>query len=587
MIITLESNRIMVSNLDLDSNAMLYDLKSTREPDYHVMAAQIYVNSLTAYIGEMAQLIRYERPGIKIATNIFNHLTDPDYTYIEANGRKWNATLLTAVFLKRVIQKVEESVTKRISEVAFIVHPSIENAEVQRELKTALGYYNLELHQVYNYSSAILTYLHERSDLASGHILMLHCDYYSTYAQLVQVKDGKSLQTGYKAMDTLTKEHSLRFLLECVKEEAVRLLGFQPSDSDKNQLVLDEIVDDLYRSMIIKGQASVTKPVFLDSKPVILSFEKGKIQQYIQEKANYLTESILSLLDEVQLPYTDISYWVVCGEYADSLVIKAGLQPIIESDNKLLITDETIIAKGGAYLSYDEPSIASIAKVKLSIASSASPVSIIQLDMNNAETYIVFDAESTPKYTSLTVNLSKYEQDLSEANEIKFVHYLDRLGTQEAVGYIIVKHDAAFFPAQLQLNIIRSGDVFNNLQAIDFENDQILEVSYQPISSQKVITPEVTETLLRPSIKIGRNKANVLKVKSKAAKPVDTDVAVAPAISIRSTTQSIATDNAAVEKPSKIKINKKMDKVKIEIKSDDIKDKFQEILEIIVINNVK
>lgn len=586
IVVTLESGRVMVSNLDLDGNAFLYELKSTREPNYNIQNCDIYVNSFNAYIGEMAHLIKHERPGIPIARDVFNHLTDSEYTYTEQNGRKWNATLLTALVIKRLIQKIEESVTKRIQEVSFVVHPNIQNAQIQRELKTALSYYKLTMGEVYNHSSAILSYHSRKNNLDGEHFLVTYFDSNSFYLQILYCDGSKNFQKSYKDGNQYTINHCQKAIHEIVLNKVTDALTYTPRLTAKNALVLESIVQDVYRAFFLRSTQELNKPIFIDSKPCILKFTQADFQMYWTELKDHLSLEIVKCLDEAAISYKEVSKIFLCGEFSNTGIITSCVEDLFDTWKDKIIADEFQVAKGGAYLLHGNGSNFDVEPFKKEENKSGGTTSNIQLQVEGAEEYIVFEDNAKSDYTSLTVNLSAYEEYFSDSEEIVFEHYIIEENQRKNIGEIHILHDVDIYPAQLQLNIIRKGQKFNSIQAIDFENDQILTVEYyegkKPLNNdlQEESLQEVMDTNDKPAIKI--------KTKTRSEGKAGITLTSKPKIKVKTKTEKVSSDIKILDKSPVIKVNKDLTKkVKIEIKNDEIKDKFQEILEIIMINNTK
>jgi hypothetical protein len=585
IVISLESNRVMVSNTDWDRNPYLFNLKNGKEVDYNMMTPTIYINGFNAYIGEINSLIKYEKPSISIASNIFKNFGNPDYFYTESNGRKWNATLLTAVLIKRIIQKVEESVTSRISEVSFIVHPLLQNSEVQRELKTSLSYFNIEIGNLYNYSSALLASLSQKYQFAEGNTIILHADYYDTYIHLLHTANDVTIEKGFESFPQSTVFNIKQYITNSILEKAETVFQKKPSSNDKNTHTISEICEELYKSFFVKKQAEVSKSVFLDGKPCILVFNDSEYSKFKNEITYQLKTDIIKILDTAEIEYLAIDKILLCGQYTECYFVKETIESIFEEWKSRIIYEPEIIAKGGALIANNVIPITTIKKAKPSVVNSSTLASIIKLDLESTEEYIVFDFDSTAKHTSLTLNLATYERFLNENDEITFIHYSKSEETTIPVGKIIIKYRLNQFPSQLQLNILRSGNAFNeNIQAIDIENDQVLNATYLSNVIAKpapaVVSPATNASIKIP-IKIGSKSGSGIKILAKGAEET---VAKKPAITIQSEPK-VAEINS--DKKPKIVITPKVDKVKIEINSEDVKDKFQEILEILIINNTK
>lgn len=588
IVVTLEANRVMVSNLDLDKNPFLYELKSNREPNYMVLNSQLYVQNLNAYVGDMVQLIRYERPAISVATNIFNHLTDPEYTYTESNGRKWNATLLTAVILKRVISKIEEAVTSRISEVSFVVNPQLQKSQTSRELKTALSYHKQEPGRLFNHSSALLAYYDHRHALVDKKVLIVYADGYDYYIQVIDVQEKKYLQLSLLHGHAISKNKIEASIREVVVKHCTGLLDKVPSTSRKNDLVIDNLVQEVYRAFFIKQKDKLNKPVFLDSLPCIVKLKASDFATIIGKFKDQLSLDIVKCLDQAHVSYEDIFQLYGAGEIAAIHPVAETIKSLFPGWETRYIHDDHAIAKGAALLLYMAGQPYNISLPPKKKTKDNGTVSLIRVKVPDGEEYIVFDKDAGSNYTSLTVNLAAYEAILDDSDEIVFDHIIDQNGQRQKMGEIVILHDVDIYPAQMQLNIIRSQQVYKSIQAIDFENDQILTVKYHKEGRQQEEQRSAEDTVLEvassdqvPIRILPKTSTPTIQIKSKGRAKVKLKENAVGGVAIATKPANTADKTAIkIKKPS----NKK---VKIEIKNDEIKDKFEEIIEIIMINNSK
>jgi hypothetical protein len=583
--ILFESDRITVSNLDLDDNAFIFSMKGAKEPNNSYLEAYVYINGLNAYVGDIINSIRYERPSISIASDIFKNFGNPDYQYVDPNGRKWNATLLTAILIKRVIQKIEEVVTKRVKEISVSISPTLKANEVQRELKTSLSYFNVELVNNYTHAASLIAYLYDKKLFRYGHVLHVHLDYFDSYIQVLKTERDITYQMALSSINNVSKKEAILYLknkiILSIKEDSLEF----DENNMKNMVTLDDLSKDVYKNFFISSNKEYSKAIFFNGKPANISINEHNIKSFKSDIENELRSHIIKTLDSLEIPYDLIDHIVISGVYSECLFIENSIIKLFENWVEKHVKGQNILAKGSAICAFKNIEITNIKKYQKEESTTFEQKSAIRLKVDSSEEYIVFDSDSNIKYTSLTINLTPFEKYFTSHNVLEFEHYIIKNNATNNVADLIIPFDGDHFPSQLQLNIMRSGDIFNsNIQAIDIENDRILTVEYRIISekleiknNEKEETPKISIGSLQPKITIGTKQQSKVTIG---------DVKSSKAVMEHPNTTYLEKAKDIGVKP-KIHIPLKVDKVKIEVNKDEVKDKFQDFIEIVIINNTK
>ncbi len=329
--VIVEPNRLLATTLDLDGNVEYYDLNSQIFQAGRGVPLTLFSEGYSVYIGRQARLIQKADPFLPILNWTINssEILSSEPPYIDQSKRQWTAEMLFAVFTRFIVDKIEISQTKTVSEVQWCVNGILLTEDYKRLFLKSLELLKLKQSTIVPSWNAIGAH-HKLSSNSSQEIF--HFGVFKNTMTIEKVvfdhEDCSLVSEAVHQTDLYTRVYEylvieLHLQYQMAYDKAIL-------DSKKNSVVIEQALTTLITKYSKNNTKLLECYLAIDNEAFIISFDKAKIDrivdEVIEEATSNLKDADAASTDEEPCIIYTTGFWEQCEKVRSSINRTTGLE---------------------------------------------------------------------------------------------------------------------------------------------------------------------------------------------------------------------------------------------------------------------
>lgn len=351
--ITLETDRISASSVNLDGITQLYSIDNNSEGRKTNLSTKVLIKGNQAYVGDLVEMIRLELPQITASSYFINKNTTQSF-YQDENTKEWSSTQLLAILLKKVKNEVEKNSIEKINTYTLSISNDVDQKKIQ-EMHKAFEYNDINISKTIKHDHSVAYFLlneirKKAIDDKELKVISFHADvevmkFSSLLVDQDKIKHISNSTATNQGLGQIT-EHISNFL----KKEFENSQGMKFRSHAENEVLLFEYAKMIYIHLFIKNKKSYAGSLILNSKLIYININKEDLQDGIDSLFTNFKNGISAVINESNWTLDEIDKIVMTGSQSNLTLLReflSILKPELVDKAKFSIRND-ILAKGTA-----------------------------------------------------------------------------------------------------------------------------------------------------------------------------------------------------------------------------------------------
>lgn len=364
--LTIETDRISCSNVDLDGNTNLLPIDDYSEFSKTHLSTNVMINGNHVFLGDVVETMKLELTNIPVAMRILCESKMQSGDYIDDLDRKWSYTELLALLFSKIKSQIESNGEQSPDAFTLCVSENLKQQQYSG-IKQALLYNNMSFVKPITHTQSLAYYLFNELEKQSHlndevNVLCFNAD-----MQGMKFSSFKISKRKIELLDKGTKVHAgLEIVLDGVKKVIVKEFEKTQQQEFKlhrqSQPLLDEYARNIYRHIFQLNKKTFDKSFIINNKLIKVSICKEDVQNEIDQVLSNFENGLNAVLTNSQWDKKSIDYLVMVGSQGNIGLFREFLEshyPDFNAKIKFSIRND-ILARGaalGAYYEQDEVSV--------------------------------------------------------------------------------------------------------------------------------------------------------------------------------------------------------------------------------------